>query len=165
MSGYSGYSMSNNAVDAYNNGEKPISKWTKADILDEVSACGYNFPLLKKVKVSVLKSKLLWKSGWHHTSKQYNKTDFYSIDRNALEELNDEIIETWISESAACESKKEATVERWECAYLVWSGTRKHPKAEEQTAVGEIRGDWFYLPDGRKKSVHGNGFRKIRKVC
>jgi len=29
MSGYDGYSMSNNAVDAYENGEKPISKWTK----------------------------------------------------------------------------------------------------------------------------------------
>ena len=32
MAGYCGYSMSNNAVDAYNNGEKPISKWKKQDI-------------------------------------------------------------------------------------------------------------------------------------
>lgn len=29
MAGYSGYSMSNNAVDAYESGEKPRSKWTK----------------------------------------------------------------------------------------------------------------------------------------
>ena len=32
MAGYCGYSMSNNAVDAYNSGEKPISKWKKQDI-------------------------------------------------------------------------------------------------------------------------------------
>ena len=36
MAGYCGYSMSNNAVDAYNNGEKPISKWKKQDILSEI---------------------------------------------------------------------------------------------------------------------------------
>ena len=28
-SGYSGYSMSNRAVDAYEDGEMPLSKWTK----------------------------------------------------------------------------------------------------------------------------------------
>jgi len=33
MAGYKGYSMSNNAVDAYNNGEKPKSKWTKEEIV------------------------------------------------------------------------------------------------------------------------------------
>lgn len=36
MAGYSGYSMSNNAVAAYENGEKPLSKWKKADILEAV---------------------------------------------------------------------------------------------------------------------------------
>lgn len=36
MAGYSGWSMSNNAVDAYSNGEKPLSKWTKADIFDTI---------------------------------------------------------------------------------------------------------------------------------
>ena len=32
-SGYSGYSMSNNAVNAYENGEMPLSKWTKDCLL------------------------------------------------------------------------------------------------------------------------------------
>lgn len=36
MAGYRGFSMSNNAVDAYNSGEKPFSKWTKSEILKEV---------------------------------------------------------------------------------------------------------------------------------
>ena len=32
MAGYNGWSMSNNAVAAYEDGEKPLSKWTKTDI-------------------------------------------------------------------------------------------------------------------------------------
>ena len=37
MSGYYGYSMSNNAVEAYENGERPLSKWRKSDILEAIS--------------------------------------------------------------------------------------------------------------------------------
>lgn len=33
MAGYYGYSMSNNAVEAYKSGEKPFSKWTKTEII------------------------------------------------------------------------------------------------------------------------------------
>lgn len=33
-SGYNGFSMSNRAVQAYEDGEKPLSKWTKAEIMD-----------------------------------------------------------------------------------------------------------------------------------
>lgn len=36
--GYRGYSMSNNAVDAYNDGEMPLSKWTKRELLDAIEA-------------------------------------------------------------------------------------------------------------------------------
>lgn len=35
-SGYSGYSMSNRAVEAYEDGEMPLSKWSKQLIIDEV---------------------------------------------------------------------------------------------------------------------------------
>ena len=37
-SGYNGYSMSKRATEAYYNGEKPLSKWTKADIRSAVKA-------------------------------------------------------------------------------------------------------------------------------
>ena len=37
MSGYKGYSMSNNAVAAYSGGKKPMSKWTKSEILATLS--------------------------------------------------------------------------------------------------------------------------------
>ncbi len=35
-SGYTGFSMSNRAAEAYTNGEKPYSKWTKREILEKV---------------------------------------------------------------------------------------------------------------------------------
>lgn len=34
--GYDGYSMSNNARSAYDDGERPLSKWTKAAIMSEI---------------------------------------------------------------------------------------------------------------------------------
>ena len=90
--GYSGYSMSNNAVDAYNRGNKPISKWTKKAILDEIKSIGeeynlkFDFERLKKENISELRETILTKNGYHHTSKYYNTTDFYYID---LEKLYD----------------------------------------------------------------------------
>lgn len=41
--------MSNNAVDAYNSGEKPFSKWTKSEILKEIESLNVKtFELFKK---------------------------------------------------------------------------------------------------------------------
>lgn len=57
MAGYFGYSMSNNAVEAYENGSKPFSKWTKADILelieDENLELNCSIDKLKKVPVKI----------------------------------------------------------------------------------------------------------------
>ena len=36
MAGYFGFSMSNNAVEAYENGQRPLSRWTKGKILNSV---------------------------------------------------------------------------------------------------------------------------------
>lgn len=56
MAGYAGYSMSNNAIDAYNDEKMPISILKKWLGIKDVSygACE-----------------------WHHTSKEYNTTDFF----------------------------------------------------------------------------------------
>lgn len=94
MAGYFGYSMSNNAVEAYENGSKPFSKWTKADIFelieDENLELNCSIDKLKKVPVKILKEICLKYSSWHHTSNHYNKTDFYSIDYDSIENLTDE---------------------------------------------------------------------------
>lgn len=81
-SGYHGFSMSNRAVEAYANGEKPLSRWTKGDILDMAEEMDYTpdeIKLLESLPLSVLKSKLLYCSSWHHTSKFCNVTQFYSL--------------------------------------------------------------------------------------
>lgn len=83
-SGYSGYRMSNRAVSAYEDGERPLSKWTKADILNEIKKRGFENTLvndLKKLSKKTLMSVALYKSSWHHTSSYCNETDFYAINR------------------------------------------------------------------------------------
>lgn len=90
-SGYSGWSMSNNAVIAYEMGEKPKSKWTKAAMIEEVKdycldndiAYSVNFEKLKKE--DMFRKFFEW-SSWHHTGKYCNVTDFYAINEEAIDE-------------------------------------------------------------------------------
>ena len=84
--GYDGYSMSNNARSAYASGEMPISKWTKAEIVEAVADINPNIDI-SKLNLDTLKSKFLRRSSWHHTSKMYNATDFYSIDEEYIKKL------------------------------------------------------------------------------
>ncbi len=164
MSGYYGYSMSNNAVAAYLDGEKPLSKWTKKEIISRVEdECEINFPIekLKKLSLAELKKLCLKKSSWHHTSSRYNCTDFYDIDVSGIESLTE-------SDLDVLECKKpeirEEKAEKWLCEFLEWSGTRAHPKATRVREIGVIRGNWFYRENGTKKSVNANGFYRIERI-
>lgn len=78
-SGYIGYSMSVRACEAYESGEKPFSKWQKQDILSELKNQGFNTEVLEKISLKILKEVFLYESSWHHTSKYFNKTYFYSV--------------------------------------------------------------------------------------
>lgn len=171
MAGYYGYSMSNNAVAAYESGEKPLSKWTKAEIIEAIESAiregeltlNCSMEKLKKTPVKILKSVCLYHSSWHHTSNHYNKTDFYSLDIDGIAELTDEKIDKIINNHKE-EKPTEPTEERWKCAFLEWSGTRKHPTATEIIEEGIIKGDWFIRADGSKKKTTANGFRFIEKI-
>lgn len=73
MAGYNGWSMSNNAVQAYEDGEKPLSKWTKQTFIETIAGMtGKDEEEVKKAlkpyAVSTLRSQLLSLSSWHHTS-------------------------------------------------------------------------------------------------
>lgn len=171
MAGYNGFSMSNNAVAAYESGEKPLSKWTKADIMDAIEnaireeelTLNCSVEKLKKTPVKILKNVCLHRSSWHHTSNHYNKTDFYSLDIEEIAELTDEKIDR-IIENYKEDKPVEPTVERWKCAFLEWGGTHKHPKATEIIEEGIVKGDWFIRADGSKKKTTANGFRFIEKI-
>ena len=173
-SGYHGFSMSNRAIEAYNNGEKPFSKWTKQDILDVIEEYKQEsddptihlfytvFYELAKVRAGVLKAHLLHKSSWHHTSKFCNCTEFYSIDFDLIDSLDLKTVKEWQLEKTKKEIEQ---VKKYECIYLEWTGTRKHPKANEVKAKGIIKGNWFY-PDNEnfKKSINANGFKILKEL-
>lgn len=97
--------MSNNAVDAYENGEKPLSKWTKADIIAELQEEGVSNDILqtsKKLSLAQLKEIFLYKSSWHHTSKMYNRTNFYSVNPD----VSMSMITRYLNENAPKEHPK-----------------------------------------------------------
>ena len=165
MAGYYGFSMSNNAVEAYKNGEMPLSKWTKKAILEEAEKYDLQCSLekLKRIPLAVLRDKLLYESSWHHTSKFYNETNFYSFDVDEMSEITDDQLDQWM-ETFSRKKKAVASEERWKCSFLEWSGTRKHPHAERVVDTGTIRGNWFYRDHGRKKSIDANGFIKVERL-
>ncbi len=169
MAGYNGWSMSNNAIASYEDVEKPLSKWTKVDIFDAIEEqeveLKCSIDKLRKLPVKVLKEICLSYSSWHHTSSHYNITDFYSLDVDRIEDLTDEEIEELIKKYKADKKiEDKPSEEKWKCAFLEWSGSRKHPKATEVIEEGIIKGDWFYRNDGSKKKTTANGFRFIEKI-
>ncbi len=157
MAGYFNYSMSNGAREAYQSGEKPISKWSKSEILAEAKqSCPEEvFPLLGKVPASVLRDHLLTRSSWHHTSSHYNRTDFYSV--IDCSNITLEQVTVWAQKKQQAKKPIEEFLRKAE--FLEWSGTRKFPKATRCVATGIVRGNWFYLPNGLKKSITAKGFK------
>lgn len=168
MAGYNGYSMSNNAVDAYENGEMPFSKWTKVALLEkykelceEESIKCYD---LSKVNAKVLKDALLRCSSWHHTSSMFNQTDFYSISSMACSNLTDEVVAKLVDEKPIKEEKN-SSIEKWEVEYLVWGGSKKHPKATEYREVVEYdTSKNSVITSNGKKMTNANGFIFLKKV-
>ena len=130
MAGYHNFSMSNNAVDAYENGEMPLSKWSKKAILAAVAdAAPDALPLLSRCPLAVLRAHVLRRSSWHHTSSHYNKTDFFALDEFAIEDLTPETVESWIREqkdaaAAAAPSRRPGSI-----SYIEWAGSRTRPRA------------------------------------
>ena len=158
--GYTGYAMSNRAIDAYGRGERPISKWTKQDMLDIVAESNPSIlEPCRDLSISELQSFLLQRSGWHHTSSHFNKTVFYVI-REDIDDLKPEHVPKH-------ERKKKAPVVRFHgsISYLEWGGTKKHPKAAEKMLENvdiEVRGA-FYVVFGNsgaeilRKKIGSNG--------
>lgn len=83
--GYVGWSMSRRAAAAYDDGEMPISKWTKKAMLACFEDwCFENERIPSEAVYTMKKAEMFeelfeWKS-WHHTSKFANVTDFYGLD-------------------------------------------------------------------------------------
>lgn len=165
--GYDGYSMSNNARLAYDSGEMPLSKWSKSEILDAIEDIDdEKASWLRPVPLAVLKDKLLIRTSWHHTSKMYNRTDFYSIDEQVLDELTIDEVNRWIQmQGDTSKVTDDKTSYRGDVEYLEWTGSRKHPrpiKHKLEDVNIEERGSFYVITDdsGReilRKKIGSNG--------
>lgn len=163
MAGYYGYSMSNNAVGAYNSGEMPLSKWTKANLISAIedvlrggdAEIRFSMDALKKLPLAALKELILEYSSWHHTSSHYNRTNFYSVNVDAISKLTDDRIAD-IAKKHNVKKESPKTVVR-KCHFLTWGGTRNHRKCYEHVEECEVAGNWAMTSFG-KKSIKANGF-------
>lgn len=172
MAGYHGYSKSNNAVAAEHEGKYPLSKWTKDMIVsalenleafDEQEQQVINALISKPA--TFLKKAVLKSYEWHHTSSFYNCTDYYEV---SVSDFNtaDDVEAAYKQFQSEKKSKKEVKTEepkKYLCTFLIWSGSRKHPRAEAITESGYIVGNWFMSSYG-KKSIKANGFQIVRKL-
>ena len=163
MSGYYGFTKSNNAVAAEENSRFPAST------------------LAKKLKVKTVAIKALMSTDeYHHTSCHFNCTDFYDGDlmlriANGQTDLEDcfdadEILDA-VALLDALRSWKapEKGVKTWtscKVRWIEWSGSRNHPKAtecEEEDCTVEWKGGKFCTVtfasgNTMKKGVATNGF-------
>lgn len=167
MAGYHNYSMSNNAVRAYAEGLLPLSKWTKSAILAaaqeyleeaEDPQAEEKLAMLRKCKLATLKKHVLVYKEWHHTSSHYNETSFYGVDSWTLDNLTAEDVDVWNEPADHTTQPATPTRRKGSIDYIIWGGTRKHPKAIERRMENvdiEEKGS-FYI-------VYSNGEQVLKK--
>lgn len=182
--GYLGNIMSNNAVEAYDEGRMPLSKWKKSIIIDKIeenkSLIKCDYELLKGQPLGVLKKLLLSSDGeYHHMGMRYTVVDFYHFSTDRLSKLTDADIRLEYNRYATEKKQKEIKKGqdliknaqydgRWEISYIKRSADGRYKR--EFILKGEIKGGWFY-PDpeselvGKKKlSISGKNFNRIRRI-
>lgn len=131
---YIDYSMSVNAATAYSEGKKPLSQFTTADMPD-----GWTLAAAKRAA----KCEAWIPCEWHHTSCKYNKTDFYDV--ADLNELNPNDFPSVRKSKTQSEIAVTVTWQDWS------QGRRRYVECKSE---GIRRGNWIYLPSGKKLSVN-----------
>lgn len=156
-SGYYKNKMSNRAVAAYESGEKPISKWTKQDILYEIYRSGKlsskKYTEVEKWTKDELVEAFLSLSGWHHTSSAFNRTNFYyvnedhikeNVKRPSVEKTKKPEISTYYVHGEYKE------VEFHPTSKSKWNKYKEYWVPFEN---GQIKGDWLILENGKRKKL------------
>ena len=152
MAGYFGHSMSNNAVAAYREDLRPISKWNKKDLTDtalDTDGCAFSREELQSCTLGVLKRYLLECKEWHRTSKHFNQTDFYGIEEDVTDH------EPLAKMQSFKPAKKQApTKTRLAKIYFEeWVGTRNNGEYMTKQALAIIKGEWAYTLSGKKHTT------------
>lgn len=171
---YIGDSMSVRAAQAYDRGLKPVSRWSKNDIVEAVSSKTNDVDFIeetKKLPVEVLREVLLIDVEWHHTSKRYNETWFMDVI-----EINDEKIPELFKKLTAAhqalKAKKTATrIKKNNTVPLVYEANVEYEvpynygkQYYQRSGIGVVYGEWCYLFDGHRKRIGGKHLRIISKI-
>lgn len=152
QSGYVGSSMSVRAAAAYDGGEKPMSRWTKAEIIDAVSSYGaWDESDLKRFRKATLAGYFLRVSSWHHTGKYAAETTFYAPREDRCEERDMAALEERAADDAE-EKAEKPQAEKVRISYEEWEGTRRHGRFERRSELGIMVGDWVYISTGKKRA-------------
>lgn len=151
MAGYNyAAGMSNNAVDAYDGGRKPLSRLTAADL----RAAGVALPL---VFAKWLAGRGWWQSSeWHHSGGTwYNKVTFYDPAElaEAIADAKPGEVTALFAEFKASKATKAAgDGVRVRGSFAVFGGSaRRRRYLGRQAFVGTLVGSWIFLDDGGKK--------------
>lgn len=148
MSGYSGFSKSNNAVAAEADGRFPASVVARR----------------LKVPTEYVRERIGTRE-WHHSSKFYNVVKYYDLEECAEWLESDEGRADFADWKAAQKTRQASTRTGCRVEWLEWVGTRNHPRAINRSADGctvTDDGGAFYkitMPDGsamrKKKDCKG----------
>ena len=152
MAGYHGFSESNNALAAKENDVVPAS-------------------YIKQVPAKLIKD-FLPRDEWHHSSKFYNKVNFYSRSRvlavfGLIQSDEYDADPRAIKALADFKKTKKSPVELNDCRvkWLEWYGSKKRPKCREKEAAHctlKLKGQTatVTLPNGQEliKRFSTNGF-------
>lgn len=171
MSGYDGYSMSNNAVDAYRNGNMPLSKWSKSGLVDGVKEACRELNIDSTYFLTWNKDELmtlLSYSEWHHTGGDFKQTDFYAIDEEKVQKHFEEKTKPEIEKKKAVKSE----IEPHAYYHGTYKVTEYHPTSKYNRyneywyafTNGVKKGNWMILADGTKKKFTNCKIEKVSKV-
>lgn len=147
MSGYIDYSISLRAAEAYQDGAFTLSGVRAADL----AGTGLTVEAFRAgVRAGIIAS-----TEWHHTSKMYNRTDFFRPD-DVREQIaiDPTIVER--SRSAAGDGRADDAPVQGTLRYRAFSGSRRYRKVTEVTAAATLVGGWYHLRSGGRKKADGN---------
>lgn len=145
--GYVGWSMSVRASEAYGHGLMPWADLTAAHL--KAAGCPETFATVKRLR----DAELITAEEWHHTSKMFNETDFWSVESiiNQIAGLDNDTLERYRKPAPR------AAATEWQWVRAEW---REFPGRGRRTylvtGIGVQVGGWVFLPCGKKNAGGGH---------
>ena len=169
QSGYVGCKMSERAQEAYDSGERPMSKWSKWDIICDLEndLDDDTIAKLSKYSAQTIKNVCLEWTSWHHTGSYANETDFYQVidgrDVDLVQMFKDlDSEDKYLKEERKQkkEEKKKVDMSEIKCRfeYGEWSTYNSRHYLNWYKRYGIKRGNWIYYIEHsclKKKMVSG----------